>query len=127
MTEACPNDAAQSVRLAILKIVFAVWVALWAIFFARELFIKNNLRDYEALLSRTLEGKHAYVTGDKLYGFLSHCKQAMSDNSTYRFVGIEEGALERRRAVYYLYPNIESNNPGFIIDMALFTIKKVKE
>ncbi len=110
-----------------LKIIFAVWVALWAVFFVRELFIKNNIRDYEVLLSRTLEGKHAYVTGDKLYGFLSHCKKNMPDNAAYELVGIEEGALERRRAVYYLYPGIESKNPDFVIDMAQFTIKKAKE
>jgi hypothetical protein len=124
---ALPTDAALSVRQAILKILFVAWVILWAVFFARELFIKKNIRDYQALLSRTLEGKHAYVTGEKLYGFLSKCSNVMPVNSTYRFEGIEEGALERRRAVYYLYPNNESSNPDFIIDMAHFTIKKAKE
>lgn len=114
-------------RHNILKITFAVWVTLWAVFFARELFIKNNIHDYEALLTRTLEGKHAYVTGDKLYGFLSSSKNMMPDGATYKLTEIEEGAIERRRAVYYLYPNVESNDPDFIIDMAQFTIKKAKE
>ncbi len=96
-------------------------------FFVRELFIKNNIRDYEALISRTLEGKHAYVTGDKLYGFLSHCKEIMPEIAKYKFVNIEEGSLDRRRAVYYLYPRVEGKDPDFIIDMAQLMIKKAKE
>lgn len=111
----------------ILKIVFMVWIALWIMFFARELFIKNNIRDYMALSARDLEGKHAYVMGDKLYGFLAHCKDSLPVNATYNIVGIDEGSIERRRAVYYLYPNIENDNPEFIIDMEQFTMNKVKE
>jgi hypothetical protein len=114
-------------RYTILKILFVVWIALWIGFFARELFVKNNIRDYRVLLSRTLEGKHAYVTGDKLYGFLAYCRNNMPEGSKYKMIGIDEGALERRRAVYYLYPDIENKNPDFIIDMAEYTLKKVKE
>jgi len=116
----------NKVTEAILKVLFVVWIALWIGFFARELFVKNNIRDYTALLSRTLEGKHAYVTGDKLYGFLAYCKKNMTDNATYKLVGFDEGALERRRAVYYLYPNIENRDPDFVIDMVQYTLKKVK-
>lgn len=111
----------------LLKILLIVWVVLWAIFFIRELFVKNNARDYAALLSRTLEGKHAYVTGDKLYSFLLRCKKDMPDMAAYKIIGIDEGAIERRRAVYYLYPAIESDKPDFIVDVAQYTLKRVKE
>lgn len=110
----------------IIKLVFIIWVVLWIGFFARELFIKNNLRDYAALFSRTLEGKHAYVTGDKLYGFLAYCKNNMPDGATYKITGIDEGTIERRRAVYYLYPAVENSSPDFIIDMAQYTLKRGK-
>ena len=113
-------------KQTVVKILFIVWIALWIGFLARELFIKNNLRDYTALLSRTLEGKHAYVTGDKLYGFLAYCKKNMPDDATYKITGIDGGAIERRRAVYYLYPAVENSEPDFIIDMAQCTLKKGK-
>jgi hypothetical protein len=30
-------------------------------------------------------------------------------------IGLEEGALEHRRAVYYLYPNREDAHPDFLL------------
>jgi hypothetical protein len=102
-------------KYTILKIVFAVWVGLWLFFFARELFIKDNLRDYKALATRDLGGKHAYVTGERLYGFLKLCKDSLPSHATYKLTGIEDGSIEKRRAVYYLYPLVESNDPDFVL------------
>ena len=110
----------------IIKIIFVVWVALWIGFFARELFVKSNLNDYVTLLSRTLEGKRAYVTGDKLYSFLTYCKNGMPRGATYKIIGMDGGAIESRRAVYYLYPSVSNDNPDFIIDMAQYTLKRTK-
>jgi hypothetical protein len=110
----------------ILIILFIVWVVLWIGFFARELFVKKNINDYKALLTRTLEGKHAYVTGDKLYEFLVYCKSRMSENSTYKIEGLEEGDLESRRAVYYLYPHLRSADPDFVIDAKRYTMTRVR-
>ena len=117
----------NKVTEAILRIIFIVWIALWIGFLARELFVKNNIRDYKTLLTRTLEGKHAYVTGDRLYEFLTYCKTQMPERSAYNIIGMDEGALESRRAVYYLYPNVSSTDPNFIIDISQYTIKSVKE
>jgi len=114
-------------RQKILKIFLAVWIALWVGFLARELFVKKNIRDYGILLTRTLEGKRAYVTGDKLYEFLIYCKTKMPEGCTYKIVGMAEGDLESRRAVYYLYPNTRSEDPDFIIDIARYTLKRAKE
>jgi len=96
-------------------------------FFARELFVKRNINEYKVLLARTLEGKRAYVTGDRLYDFLVYCKAKMPEKCTYKITGIEEGDLESRRAVYYLYPSLRSADPDFIIDMKQYTLNKVKE
>lgn len=101
-------------------------MALWLAFFARELFVKKNIDDYRALLTKNLEGKHAYVTGDKLYEFLVYCKSKMSENSTYKIEGLEEGDVESRRAVYYLYPHLRSADPDFIIDAKGYTLRRVK-
>ena len=102
-------------KYTILKIVFAVWVGLWLFFFARELFIKDNLRDYRALATRNLEEKHAYVTGERLYGFLTFCKENMPPRAGYRLTGVEEGSIEKRRAVYYLYPLLESVDADYVL------------
>lgn len=100
---------------AILKIVFLVWVGLWLIFFARELFVKDNLRDYRALAGRDLDGKRAYVTGERLHAFLNFCKERLPKGATYRLDGIEDGSIEKRRAVYSLYPMLESPDPDYIL------------
>ncbi|MCX5686367.1 MAG: hypothetical protein NTW09_02745 [Candidatus Omnitrophica bacterium] len=108
----------------IFKIAFAVWVVLWAWFLVRELFVKDNIDTYRALLQRSLEGKRSYVTGDKLYEFLMFCKGKMPDHSSYKIVGLEDGSIEKRRAVYYLYPHLESNEPAYILDTQKYILKK---
>ena len=113
-------------KYKILKALFILWIVLWIGFLARELFVKNNIRDYKFLLTRTLEGKHAYVTGDKLYAFLAYCKTQMPEKSAYNIIGMDDGALESRRAVYYLYPNVKTADPDFMIDISRYTIKRVK-
>lgn len=95
-------------RYRIVATLFAVWVILWAAFFARELFVKGAMADYRALLLRTLEGKRSYVTGDRLYEFLIFCRDKAPKGSLYAIEGLDEGSIERRRAAYYLYPLIES-------------------
>ena len=99
----------------ILAVLFLVWVILWAIFVLRELFVKSNIKDYAALASRDLEGKRSYIIGDKLYEFLVFCKKNLPEDATYRFVGVEDGSIEQRRAAYYLYPMLESAAPQYLI------------
>jgi hypothetical protein len=102
-------------KYTILKITLAVWVGIWLFFVARELVIKDNLRDYKALIGKSLEDKHAYITGERLYAFLKLCKANLPPRATYRLVGVEEGSIEKRRAVYYLYPLLEGGDPEFIL------------
>jgi len=99
----------------ILKAAFLVWVVLWAWFAVRDFFLKGNVKSYEVLLSRTAEGKRSYVTGDRLYEFLTFCRSAIPENATYLSKGLEKDSIDERRAVYYLYPMMESNDPDYII------------
>jgi hypothetical protein len=101
-------------RRSFLKIAFAIWVIVWIFFISRELFIKGNLNDYRILLSRPLEGKRSYVTGDRLYEFLTFCRDRTPQGATYAFAGVADGSIEKRRAVYYLYPRLENSKPDFI-------------
>jgi hypothetical protein len=103
------------VKSAVLKIIFLAWVIVWAFFVARELLVKDNLRDYIALAGRSLEGKRAYVTGEDLYGFLNFCRANVPSGAKVSIAGLEDGSLERRRAVYYLYPLTESPEPEYIL------------
>ena len=102
-------------RNNIFKLILAAWIVLWISFAAREIFVKNNLRDYKVLLSRPLDGKRSYVTGDRLYEFLSFCNDKLPSVSSYRWVKADKEDLGRRRATYYLYPHIEKEDSDFIL------------
>jgi len=43
------------------------------------------------------------------------CKNSIGTSATYRLIGLDDGSIERRRAVYYLYPNIEKQDPDFLL------------
>ena len=103
-------------RYKLFKMVFLVWIILWAWFLIRDLLLKDNLNDYRNLFARSsLEGKHSYVTGDRLYEFIIFCASNMPPGSSYKFAGLEEESIENRRAVYYLYPMIEKKDAEYIL------------
>ncbi len=101
--------------------IFAVWIILWIGFIARELFRKRYFYDYKILLSRSLEGKHSYVTGDAFYEFLTFCNDKLPKGTKYDLAGILggkdiiDGSIDKRRAVYYLYPNMPDKKAHFIL------------
>ena len=98
-----------------LKLLLILWIALWIFFMAKNLFIKGTLHDYNILLSRSTEGRRSYVTGDRFYEFLTFCNNNVPKGATYRLIGVDDESIERRRAVYYLYPHLEKLNPDFIL------------
>jgi hypothetical protein len=102
-------------RRIIVRIILAAWVIVWAIFLIRPFFKKDLIRDYSNLYRLSTEGKKAYVTGPRLYEFISVCNQSMPGSASYEIVGIEKNSLEHRRARYYLYPNVEKEDPEFIL------------
>jgi hypothetical protein len=99
----------------IFRLILAVWVIIWVFFTMREIFIKANLRDYKVLLQRSLEGKKAYVTGDKFYQFLTFCNNKLPDGAGYMWVRMDKEDLDRRRASYYLYPHLEREDAEFVL------------
>lgn len=101
-------------KQTIIALVLIAWVVLWLMFLVREVFIKGKMDDYAALAGRSFEGKHAYVTGEDLYEFVDYCRAATPADSTFEFEGLEAGALEKRRVVYYLYPRLEEPEADLI-------------
>ncbi len=99
----------------ILTIIFLIWAVLWVYFVARGLFKDKHIYDYKALISRSLEGKRAYVTGDRLYEFLTFCNKSLPAGATYEIRGLEHLSLDARRTVYHLYPHLQSGDPDFIL------------
>jgi len=99
----------------VVRTILAAWVIVWAIFLIRPVFKKDLMRDYSNLSRLSTEGKRAYVTGLRLYEFIGVCNQSMPKPASYKIVGIEKDSLEHRRARYYLYPNIEKEEPEFIL------------
>ncbi len=102
-------------RYKLLKIAFLVWVVLWVWFVLRDLFLKDNINNYRLLFTRSLEGKHSYVMGDRLYEFLTFSAGKLPAGASYSFAGLEPGSIENIRAVYYLYPLIEKEDPEYIL------------
>ena len=98
-----------------MTLAFGVWMAIWVVFTAREIFVKDNLRDYKALAHRSFEGRKAYVVGDKLYEFLTFCNSRLPEGAAYMWPETNREDLDRRRATYYLYPHLETDNAEFIL------------
>ena len=88
---------------------------MWVWFVVRDLFLKDNINSYRVLITRSLEGKHSYVTGDRLYEFLIFSSGKIPAGASYDFVGFAPESLENRRAVYYLYPRIQKESPEYIL------------
>jgi hypothetical protein len=102
-------------KYKIFVLVFLIWVVLWISFLTRDIFVKGGLRDYKVLAHRSLEGKRAYVTGDSLYEFLVFCNDKLPERAAYRWVKTDKADHARRRATYYLYPHLESEEADFIL------------
>ena len=102
-------------KTIIIRAVFAIWIILWVNFILRDLFRKKYFYEYRTLLKRNQEGRRSHVYGDDFYSFLKFSKKKLPEGSTYRFIGVKDLSLAYRRAVYYLYPLIESDNPDYIL------------
>jgi hypothetical protein len=99
----------------ILTLLFLIWLVLWVVFAARELFYKGQMPEYKKLISLSLEGKRASITGERLYEFIVFASAKMPKGSSYGLAGVEEGSLDKRRAVYYLYPNLEKPDAQYLL------------
>lgn len=98
-----------------LKIIFAVWIIIYVFFFLRTLFKKNYIKQYFGLIGKSLEEKQSFLFGENFVKFLNYCLKNLSSSSTYKIVGIKTDSIDYARAIYYLYPNLKSENPDFIL------------
>jgi len=100
----------------IVRLIFVIWIAVWLLYLVKPYFKRDLIGEYKTLLSRPLEGKWSYVTGDELYSFISICRDSMPDKSfTYSMEGLEGDHLGQRRVAYYLYPGISTGDPDYIL------------
>lgn len=78
------------------------------------------------MLTRPLEGKRAYVTGDRLYEFIKFCEKNLPRDATYDLAIATEGDVEiaKMRSVYYLYPRIREKRADFMLVCDLPDIKE---
>lgn len=97
------------------RALFIIWLFIWVLFLIRPYFKNHLLRDYSILLASSLEGKKAFMAGEELHAFIKFCNQSITPQSSYKIIGLENDPLSYRRAVYYLYPNIENPNPVFLL------------
>ena len=108
------------------KVIIIVWLALWVNFIARDLFVRGYVKDYVNLAAKDAEGQRAYTYGKQFYEFLKLAKNDIPQNKSFKFTGIDAFSLAHRRAVYYLYPLLEKDNPDYILDAGRFTITKAR-
>ncbi|MDP3791492.1 MAG: hypothetical protein Q8R38_05580 [Candidatus Omnitrophota bacterium] len=101
-------------KKAVVRIILAAWVIIWAVFLIRPYFKKGLLSEYTSLIKLSTEEKRAHVTGAELYAFINFCKDSIKEPSTYEIAGIEKYSIEHRRMRYYLYPNIEKEDPEYV-------------
>lgn len=101
-------------KKAIVRVILAAWIVIWAVFLIRPYFKKDLLKGYAGLLKLSTEEKRAHITGEELYSFINFCKDSIKTPSTYEIIGVEKYSIEHRRLSYYLYPNIEGKEPEYI-------------
>lgn len=106
---------AAHMKKLFLRVILAAWIIIWVLFLIRPYFKKDILKDYAALFTLSAEGKRAYCLGHDLHRLISFCKGSIAGTFTYRVVGLEKDSIEHRRIRYYLYPNMESADPDFIL------------
>lgn len=99
----------------IVKLVLAIWIILWISGHVRELFVKNNIRDYKILMNKSLEGKKAYVVGERFYEFLTFCNKELPEGAKYAWVKMDKEDHARRISTYYLYPHLEEEGTPFLL------------
>jgi len=92
-----------------------VWLALWVNFTARDLTKKKYLKEYGILLSRNAEGRASYAYGDGFFEFLKFCAASLPAGAGYDLQGPEEGSIDSRRAIYYLYPHFKEKGASYIL------------
>lgn len=99
----------------LLKIILIFWIIIFVFFFLRMLFKKNYIKQYFGLVGKSLAEKQSFLFGENFVKFFNYCIKNLPPSSTYKLVGIKTDSIEYARAIYYLYPNLKSENPDFIL------------
>ncbi|MGB2706254.1 MAG: hypothetical protein WBC74_05320 [Candidatus Omnitrophota bacterium] len=96
-------------------IVLIIWCILWLNFIARDLYKRGLWDEYKILARSNAEEKRAYTYGKRFYEFLKFAKDNIPPDTFYDFEGIDNFSLESRRGIYYLYPDVKTEYPAYIL------------
>lgn len=99
----------------IFSVMLWAWLVIWVFYIGYDLFAKGRLQEYARLLPMTVEGRHAYVTGGRLYEFISFADERLPPAAGYRLKGLAWDSLECRRTAYYLYPHLGSDDADYLL------------
>jgi hypothetical protein len=99
-----------------LRITLKLWILLWLFFLLwpnarnRDLWL-----EYDTLVRSDAETRRAVIYGKDFFEFLEFCKQTLPAGSTFRLVGVAYQDIARVRALYYLYPCLQSESPQYTL------------
>ena len=100
---------------AIYRLIVIFWVVLWINFIARDFYKGNALEDFKNLIGHNLEKRRAYIYGKGLYQLLKFAKETLPKNAEFNLVGVDKDEIGWRRAIYYLYPYIRTDDARYIL------------
>jgi hypothetical protein len=102
--------------MRICRVVFAVWVAVWLVFFSQQvLWGRKVINECQHLIQSNKEQRRAEAYGEDYYAFLRFCQANLPHNTRFQLVGPPEWSVDRVRAHYFLYPSLVSEKPEFIL------------
>jgi hypothetical protein len=102
--------------MRICKVVFAIWVAVWLVFFSQQvLWGRKLINECPHLIQSNTEQRRAEAYGEDYYAFLRFCQANLPHNTRFQLVGPPEWSVDRVRAHYFLYPSLVSEKPEFIL------------
>jgi hypothetical protein len=71
--------------------------------------------EYATLIPSDAETRRAAIYGGDFFEFLEFCKRSLPVGSTFRLVGVTSQDIARVRALYYLYPCLQSESPLYTL------------
>jgi hypothetical protein len=99
-----------------LRITLKLWILLWLFFLLWPNARNRNLwLEYATLIRSDVETRRAVSYGRDFFEFLEFCKRSLPAGSTFRLVGVTSQDIARVRALYYLYPCLQSESPQYTL------------
>ncbi|MFA6321076.1 MAG: hypothetical protein WCY36_04380 [Candidatus Omnitrophota bacterium] len=105
----------KSIYKKIFFVFLIAWAVIWVNFLVRDLTKGKQFKEYKVLLSRDDAGKRSWTYGDRLFEFLRFAEKSLPFNVSYNLAGVDEAAVDYRRAIYYLSPRLKTDNAEYVL------------